>query len=67
MSSIEEQVVSHLVDWDEQRAGIERFAEMVVAYRQVLVDGGVDDDLMKLLVLQYQAGLLSLLNQGKGK
>ena len=67
MSSVEEQVVDCLVAWDEQRAGVEHFAEMVVTYRQVLVDGGIDDDFVKLLVLQYQAGLLSLLNQGKSK
>ena len=67
MSSVEEQVVDCLMAWDEQRAGIERFAEMMVAYRQVLVDGGIGDDLVKLLVLQYQAGLLSLLDQGKSK
>lgn len=64
MSSIEEQVVNHLIAWDEQRAGIERFAEMIVAYHQILVDGGIDERLAQLLVLQYQAGLLGQIGKG---
>jgi len=64
MDRIEEQIVSHLVAWDEQRAGIERFAEMIVAYHKILVDGGVGEGLAQLLVLQYQASLLSLIGGG---
>jgi len=61
---IEKQVVDHLVAWDEQRAGIERFAEMITAYHRVLVDGDIDERLVFLLVLQYQAGLLSQVGKG---
>lgn len=67
MDSVEEQVVSHLEAWDEQRVGIERFAEMIVAYHRVLVDGGINEGLVHLLVLQYQAGLLNQICKGGAK
>ena len=67
MPKIEDQVADHLADWYEQRAAIERFAEMIVAYYQTLVDGGLDEKLVCFLVLQYQAGLLSQIRKGTTK
>lgn len=63
MDSIEEQIVNHLTAWSEQRAGIERFAEMITAYYQVLIDGGIAEEFARLLVLQYQAGLLAQIGE----